>query len=489
MGYDYETEEDLQEQEDEKERKGQPRSITDEGDTTTVSGATAPVSAQPTAPATSQPVSITGPSEPAEQPARSIAAGPLDQLGPAGQREQQLLANKPEYHGWKKALDILGRVTGPGRAIEQGTGLGTLGYEAQLAQAERDAAAERAQQLAPLTGKYTQARTEEQEAKATQERARAEAALHPPPKEPKPEDLKQEYADAVMDAIKRGVNPAQDPKVGQLSDAITSLQKQPAAPRDMNAKPGTLDGKPAWGIQTEQGWIDPETRQVIHGFKPQPTFAETGLYEPVQIPVAGGGMQPGVFDKRTGTTRPVAPERATIPKAAQKEIDENLATARGFDRLEKAQGDILKGVQEHGEPGPMGGGPYLNGPESMQFIANHIAMTFGAVKGARVGRDIIQEHVKARDLGQELEAIAQHVLSGGVITYQQAQQMAETAKINRKTAWAQAKQAAENYGQPDAVKLPSDLSGEAPTRPQGVPKEAVWNPQVRRWQMPKKTNQ
>lgn len=50
-----------------------------------------------------------------------------------------------------------------------------------------------------------------------------------PIKTAKVENLQQDYADAVMDGIRRGVDPASDPKVQQLGDAITSLQRQPAS--------------------------------------------------------------------------------------------------------------------------------------------------------------------------------------------------------------------------------------------------------------------
>lgn len=291
---------------------------------------------------------------------------------------------------------------------------------------------------------------------------RSEIKARENPKPEKTENAQQNYADAVADAIKRGVDPSQDKTVQQWADAITSLQKQPSAPADKTAKPGTVNGKPAWGIQTEQGWVDPETRQIIHGFTPQPSFAETGLWEPTMMPDPSGkgGMVPGKFNKRTGEVVPIAAGKGgvSIPKPAQKEIDDALTTARGMDRLERAQTQLLQGAAKRGTSGPLGGGPYLNGPESMQFVANHIAVTFGSVKGARIGRDIIEQHVKARDLDQATEAMAQRVLSGGIITYQQAQQMLETAKINRKQAWQQARDAATQYGVPDAVKMPPEFS-------------------------------
>jgi hypothetical protein len=131
----------------------------------------------------SRPPSITGESLAPQPAAPSITAGPLESapqptrpLGPAAQREQDLLANKPEYHGLKKVLDILGRSTGLGQMIEAGTGLGTLGYEANLARASRDSAREQALAKQPLDLQYEQARTEQQQGLAEQERARAEAA-------------------------------------------------------------------------------------------------------------------------------------------------------------------------------------------------------------------------------------------------------------------------------------------------------------------------
>ena len=187
------------EDEDEKEHKGaqaQPParigSITQDAEEIPASIIGAHPSAMPKQQpsiAQQQTQSITGPAPAQTPPAGSITAGPLDHPGPAAQREQDLLGNKPEYHGWKKALDVLGRVTGLGRNIEEGTGLGTLGYEQRLAQAHRDAQREQALTMAPLQASYEQSRAGEENAKAEQERARAEALTHPPVKPVKPEPL------------------------------------------------------------------------------------------------------------------------------------------------------------------------------------------------------------------------------------------------------------------------------------------------------------
>jgi hypothetical protein len=300
-----------------------------------------------------------------------------------------------------------------------------------------------------------QAGLEKEAAETREANARAAQLENPPEKDKTVTPEEQAFSDLLKQT---------NPETGKPYTAIEAYRAvrtagaTPKEPKENKAVSGTLNGQPAWGVQTDKGWVDPQTQQAIPNFKPAPSFAETGLYEPVEVPLQGGGMAPGVFDKRTGRTSVTAPTSTPIPKEAQKPIEEALGTARGMDRLESAQRQILQGVEKRGDMGIAGGGPYLNGPESMQFVANHIAMTFGAVKGARVGRDIIEQHIKARDLDQSVEAAAQKVLSGGVITYSQAQQMMDTAKINRKSAWQQAQAAATQYGVPDAVKLPQDLA-------------------------------
>src|SRR6266705_1374331 len=101
--------------------------------------------------------------QPASLPARSMAMPseppPIRQPGPAGMREQAMLRQgPPEYHGWRRALDVLGRATVPGRAIEEGTGLGTLGYQSRLGQAAGAANEEEKRAAAPLKSAAEEAR-------------------------------------------------------------------------------------------------------------------------------------------------------------------------------------------------------------------------------------------------------------------------------------------------------------------------------------------
>jgi hypothetical protein len=228
------------------------------------------------------PESITGPAVSTAQPT-SITAGPLESatpkavprpplepgesssvqggpLGPAAQREQGLLdQGPPQYHGLKKVLDIAGRVTGLGRNIEEGTGLGTLGYESKLGQASRDTARESALAKAPLDVSYEQAKTQEQQSKAEQEKAKANALLHPPAKPGAGSKIAFHYPteDGKMLAVfedgdTQELPPGQQKEVAEKYPGLTAdeLAQFPPPKKDQFTNPAEYEkAQAAWGKQ------------------------------------------------------------------------------------------------------------------------------------------------------------------------------------------------------------------------------------------------
>ena len=95
---------------------------------------------------------------------------------PAGERAATLAANPPEYHGFNKFLDTLGRVTSVGRAIESGGGYGTLGYGSRLNRANTQAQAEERQIEGGEKERQAKATLEETQARTGKETAQGEAA-------------------------------------------------------------------------------------------------------------------------------------------------------------------------------------------------------------------------------------------------------------------------------------------------------------------------
>lgn len=140
--------------------------------------------------------------------------------------------SNPLLRGIARAGDIAASVFAPNIAqFLPGT---TLHHNLLVNQATNNVAKDQAEEQSATAEQDSQAQVKQREALAEQEQAKAFALTHPKPvADAKPENLQQEYADAVTDAIHRGVDPATDSKTQQLGDAITSLQRQPA-PKEAN---------------------------------------------------------------------------------------------------------------------------------------------------------------------------------------------------------------------------------------------------------------
>lgn len=121
-----------------------------------------------------------------------------------------------------------------------------------------------------------------------------------------------------------------------------------------------------------------------------------------------------------------------------KELNDAQKNYQDINTLEFEQQKLLTQAEQQGGT--------LNGPQSMQFLANHLSLTVGRVKGARSGKDIIEKHIAARSVPQDLRALADSVLQGGVIPYSQAAQMHDTAHIKALGALREFKNMANGQG-------------------------------------------
>jgi hypothetical protein len=157
------------------------------------------------------------------------------------------------------------------------------------------------------------AQAKQREALAEQEQAKAQSLLHPEQhqKEEKPENLQQEYADAVADAVHRGVDPSTDPKVQQWGDAITNLQKQPT-PKEQNKddKFIAIQSKVAAGqpLTPEETSFAKGYQKFVDVTKTQPGVARTSVL--LQMPQAiADPNNPGglVYSTRRGAIGQGAP--------------------------------------------------------------------------------------------------------------------------------------------------------------------------------------
>jgi len=102
----------------------------------------------------------------------------------------------------------------------------------------------------------------------------------------KPENLDREAYDYY---VGQGMTPAKA-RQQVLQDAADAKAKDPAAPKENKAVSGMVGGQPAWGVQTDKGWVDPQTQKSIPNFKPAPNYAQ----------VAPGLKTVDILDETTG---------------------------------------------------------------------------------------------------------------------------------------------------------------------------------------------
>jgi len=164
---------------------------------------------------------------------------------PAAARAQELAANPPEYHGFNKFLDTLGRVTNVGRAVETLGGYGTLGYGSRLDRAD------------------TQAKAEEQQIEGGEKERQAKATLEETQARTGKEEQQTEASKAGMTNVMITLPDGRQVSVpqAQLGPDIRAMITEQGAGQRTAATNTSKEGIAAAGN---------ETKEAIAGAKPQP---------------------------------------------------------------------------------------------------------------------------------------------------------------------------------------------------------------------------
>jgi hypothetical protein len=152
-----------------------------------------------------------------------------------------------------------------------GQDIGNAQKEAQTA--NETATAGKTNAETPEVAPEAEARIGQENATAGEATARANELNNPPA------NLATAYAHAVSEAIKRGDDPAKDPIVGHLSDAIVALQPKQntpvEAPKTIQVEVGGKPHQMAWNPATGKYDLD----QGESGEKPPVTRISTGASE------------------------------------------------------------------------------------------------------------------------------------------------------------------------------------------------------------------
>lgn len=100
------------------------------------------------------------------------------------------------------------------------------------------------------------------------------------------------------------------------------------------------------------------------------------------------------------------------------------------------------------------------GAQSMLALSTHLATTFGNVKGSRVTKDMIQEHLGARSVSDSALVAFQKLTNGDVLSPDQWKAFHDLIGESRKLSWQTATKEAERKHIPVDF-LPKDLQGGA----------------------------
>lgn len=104
----------------------------------------------------------------------------------------------------------------------------------------------------------------------------------------------------------------------------------------------------------------------------------------------------------------------------RKEVAKALETRNGAVALKRSMQDALERIKS--------GKSMAVGADDMILLSNHIAMTMGQVKGARSGKQIIDEHRQARDLPSELQVLVDGWREGSRLSPGQREEFLATAQ-------------------------------------------------------------
>lgn len=99
------------------------------------------------------------------------------------------------------------------------------------------------------------------------------------------------------------------------------------------------------------------------------------------------------------------------------------------------------------------------GAQSMLALSQHLATTFGVVKGARVTKDMIQEHLGARSVSDSMLVAAQKLVNGDALSPQQWDAFRELIGQSRKYSWGTYVTKANAMGVNVRGNVPKDLGG------------------------------
>ena len=164
-----------------------------------------------------------------------------------------------------------------------------------------------------------------------------------------------------------------------------------------------------------------------------------------------GTALPGV--QTTPEGQPIGTKVAGQNRAALSEF--NKAYVQPAEGVEKSYQMMDQAYKEF-EAARAQGKELPTGAQSMLALSTHLATTFGNVKGSRVTRDMIQEHLGARSVPDSALVAVQKLTNGDVLSPAQWTAFHDLIGASRKLSWDTATKEAKRANLPVDF-LPADL--------------------------------
>lgn len=135
-------------------------------------------------------------------------------------------------------------------------------------------------------------------------------------------------------------------------------------------------------------------------------------------------------------------------------------TAKSLEPLEKTAEDAEKSYQMFQSAYSDFKQGTTTGAQSMLALSQHLATTFGGVKGARITRDMIQEHLGARGISDSALVAVQKLSNGDVLSPDQWGAFNGLISQSRKFSWGTYATSAAAKGVNVRGLIPKDLGGQ-----------------------------
>jgi hypothetical protein len=238
-------------------------------------------------------------------------------------------------------------------------------------------------------------------------------------------------------------------ETGNIVSKPVGADYKPPEPKPGTPRPGLSAGKNVFGFYNpgRKTWQD-AAGNPLPDFQPQPSFAETGLFEPMaSYNPQTQSIALGSFNRRTGglTFSNGGGQSVPLPPAIAATIGKEFGTAR------EAQ-TRLKIMQQNATDAYQG-----NQQAMVSLLMNHIGMTLGAQKGTRVAKSIIDEARQSTDWVDSKLATIGHQDANGDFIFDgpkgginlaggQIKQMVDLAKQRNDLQWQQVKDTGATYG-------------------------------------------